>query len=79
MLVDLIAAGSTVQWFSEPRRLISQAARRLKPHGKLLFNTFLPENLTEIRQITGVGLHYPSQEEWLASDFELLVLDNQPI
>ena len=79
---DLWVSASTVQWFQQPQRFIQLAAQGLKQHGILLFSTFLPDNLDEIKQLTNIGLTYPTQQQWLQwlqPHFELLALDSQPI
>ncbi|SMB82136.1 malonyl-CoA O-methyltransferase [Pasteurella testudinis DSM 23072] len=80
--VDLLASASTVQWFSQPQRFIRLAEQALKPQGLLLFSTFLPDNLIEIKQLTQIGLNYPDKARWLAwlqPHFELLALDCERI
>jgi len=81
-LFDLISSASAVQWFEQPQTFVSQAAKLLQPNGVLLFNSFTSANLAEIRQLTGVGLTYPSREEWyswLSKDFTLLHVTQQQI
>lgn len=80
--LDLIASGSTVQWFEQPKRLIDFAQQSLNKDGLLLFNTFLPDHFAEIKQLTNAGLNYPTQAEWqhwLAPHFEILEQDTTPI
>lgn len=80
--LDLIASGSTVQWFEQPKRLIDFAQQSLNKDGLLLFNTFLPDHFAEIKQLTNAGLNYPTQAEWqrwLAPHFEILEQDSTPI
>ena len=79
---DLWVSASTVQWFQQPQRFIQLAVQGLKQHGILLFSTFLPDNLAEIKQLTNIGLTYPARQQWLQwlqPHFELLALDSQPI
>ncbi|KAE9528462.1 malonyl-ACP O-methyltransferase BioC [Testudinibacter aquarius] len=79
---DLLASASTVQWFQQPQRIIQLATQALKPNGWLLFSTFLPQNLVEIKQLTAVGLDYPSLQQWqtwLEPHFELIAQDQQAI
>lgn len=71
---DLIASASAFQWMKEPAGFLHKLAGMLSPEGTLLFNTFAPGNLAEIKQLTGKGLYYPSAEQlcgWLATDFQL--------
>lgn len=77
---DLIATASTVQWFTEKQQFIEHCARQLKSQGLLLFSTFDSDNLYEIKQLTGIGLDYPSLEQWqqwLAPHFEILHLSTE--
>lgn len=60
---DLIASASALQWFDRPDAFIRKATRMLPAGGVLLFNTFGPSNLQEIKELTGKGLLYPSEEE----------------
>lgn len=57
---DLFAAGSVFQWFARPGEFLRKTAGNLSCGGYLLFNTFAPGNLREIRETTGMGLDYPS-------------------
>ena len=61
---DLIVSASTVQWLTDKQGFIAHCAAELKPEGILLFNSFAPNNLQEIRALTGVGLDYPDIDEW---------------
>lgn len=62
---QLIASASTVQWFRRPWLWGKQMAD-LQDSGDLLcFTSFLPGTLTEIRTLTGKGLDYPTEEDWL--------------
>ena len=62
---DLLAAASAVQWFARPQDWPERAAAALAHCGLLLFNTFDPGNLTEVRRCSGSGLHYPGIGDWL--------------
>ena len=61
--VDLIISGATLQWVSELEVVFGKAARALAPGGVLAASTFAPGNLSEIWELTGVGLAYASAEE----------------
>lgn len=79
---DLIASASAFQWIGEPATFLHKLAGMLSPGGTLLFNTFAPGNLEEIRQLTGCGLPYPSAgqlNEWLAKDFQVLHIREEEI
>ncbi|WP_273402599.1 malonyl-ACP O-methyltransferase BioC [Actinobacillus porcinus] len=79
---DLIATASTVQWFENKPQFLARCAAHLLPRGLLLFSTFAPENLSEIKQLTQVGLDYPTVmqwQQWLSDDFEILHLSSDKI
>lgn len=79
---DLIATASTLQWFQDPQGFVQRSASSLKPQGWLLFSTFAPDNLAEIKQLTGIGLDYPSLadwQQWLKREFELVYLSQTQI
>lgn len=79
---DLIVSASAFQWMEEPATFLGKLAGMLSPGGTLLFNTFSPGNLEEIRHLTGRGLPYPTAkqlDEWLAKDFHLLHLCEEEI
>lgn len=57
---DLIVSASAIQWMHDPERFVRALYQRLRPGGVLLLSTFGPENLREIRQLTGQGLDYTS-------------------
>lgn len=61
---DLIAAASCLQWIDDLPRLLDRVATALSPRGVFLFNTFAPDNLAEIRALTGQGLSYPDVGQW---------------
>ena len=72
---DLIASASAVQWFHQPDAFIAHCKTGLKTNGLLAVATFGEDNLKEVRQITNIGLNYPTLSQWqtwLAKDFELL-------
>jgi malonyl-CoA O-methyltransferase len=73
--LDLITAASTVQWFSDLELFINKSAQSLDQDGILLFNTFGPNNFSEIKNLLEQGLIYPeleSIEKLLSNDFEIL-------
>ncbi|KGQ70629.1 hypothetical protein A1D23_12925 [Chelonobacter oris] len=79
---DLCLSAATVQWFQRPQRFLHLAQQALKAGGLLLFSTFLPNNLSEIKQLTQIGLNYPNEADWqtwLQPHFELVALQNDPI
>lgn len=62
--IHVITSCSTLQWFSQPQQFFRQCQDILPPNGILAFSTFGPQNLQEIRTITGHGLHYFTTHEW---------------
>lgn len=73
---DLIASASVFQWMKEPETFLHKLSGLLMQQGLLLFSTFVPGNLYEIKELTGKGLVYPTSDTlvgWLsAADFNLL-------
>ena len=57
--MDMIVAGSAVQWIENKEALFEKIANSLSPECYFIFNTFGPDNFMEIKNLTGVGLHYP--------------------
>lgn len=79
---DLVVSASAFQWMQDLRGFFHRLAGLLQPGGCLLFNTFLPDNLFEIRTLTGRGLDYPTAAElglWLSSDFEVKRCEEETI
>ena len=79
---DLIASASVFQWIKQPETFYRKLAGLLVPQGTLLFSTFAPGNLYEIRELTNRGLDYPPAtkiQEWLSSDFRLLHCEEEEI
>ena len=60
----------------EPETFLHKLSGLLMQQGLLLFSTFVPGNLYEIKKLTGKGLVYPTSDTlvgWLsAADFNLL-------
>ena len=72
---DIITSCSTLQWFASPRLFFGRCHEALVPGGILAFSTFGPENLHEIRALTGNGLPYHTPSQWasmLPPDLRLL-------
>lgn len=61
--VDAIVSASAIQWFANPRRFLKNAAKLLKSGGLLLCSTFLPGNLSELKDVSPFGLIYRKREE----------------
>lgn len=72
---DLIISSSVIQWFTNPKAFIKKMHSLLNQQGWILFSTFAPDNMFEIKTITGKGLNYLSLQEWettLNKSFEIL-------
>ncbi len=80
---DLIASASVFQWMKEPETFLHKLSDLLMSQGMLLFSTFSPGNLYEIKKLTGKGLVYPTSDalvKWLsAADFDLLHHEEEAI
>ena len=80
---DLIASASVFQWMKEPETFLHKLSDLLMSQGVLLFSTFSPGNLYEIKKLTGKGLVYPTSDalvKWLsAADFDLLHHEEEAI
>lgn len=79
---DLIATASTIQWFQDPLGFIQRSTVQLKTQGWLLFSTFAPDNLLEIKQLTGISLQYPTfteWQQWLCREFDIIHLSESQI
>lgn len=61
---DLVASGSTMQWFHSPRRILAAISDILKDDGLAGITTFLPDNFLELKELTGNGLLYFSERDW---------------
>ena len=78
----MIISASTVQWLHHKEAFLAKCAKHLNVDGILLFNTFAPSNLAEISALTGIGLTYPTTQEWqywLKPHFLLEHLDTETI
>ncbi len=60
---DLICSNAAVQWFKSLAKFLERMHALLTPEGSLVFSTFGPDNLKEIRALTGRGLDYISAAE----------------
>lgn len=79
-LFDLVASSSTFQWFVHPAATFRKLAVALSPEALLIFSTFGPYNLNEIRETAGGGLKYASQSEMyrlLEPYFEVLAFQEE--
>lgn len=56
--LDAVISSSALQWMLDLPALLQQIHAALKPNAYFGFSTFGPDNLTEIKQLTGQGLNY---------------------
>lgn len=61
---DLVVSTSVFQWITARETLVRRLAEGQPRGGILFFSTFLPGNLCEIKELTGIGLAYPTPDEW---------------
>lgn len=74
---DGVVSSSVFQWFDRVDEFFKRVSIELNDRGYLIFSTFTPTNLFELRELVKVGLDTPSVEElkcMLESDFEILSL-----
>ncbi len=77
---DLIVANAAFQWLAEPSEFMARAIGLLEPGGILAFSTFGPENLREIRDLTGLSLRYSGTAHFkaaLAGSGEVVSIEEQ--
>lgn len=68
--VQLIAANAVFQWFDSPANSLKNLEDSLKPNGRLIFSTFGPQTLKELRKIADI----PSQTNLLTrSNWEKII------
>ena len=60
--LDAVISSSALQWMLDLPALLQQIYAALKPNAYFGFSTFGPDNLTEIKQLTGQGLNYVGLE-----------------
>jgi malonyl-CoA O-methyltransferase len=56
--VDLVFSNMCIQWCQSPERLFAELRRILKPHGTVVFSTFGPRTLDELRRAWAAGDDY---------------------
>ncbi len=73
--LDAIVSTSCFQWFHDIEAFLSKTSALLNENGLLAFSTFGRENFSEIKNTLGVGLQYPSLDEYtqmLQTDYDIL-------
>ena len=79
---DAICSASTVQWFADIKGFFHRCARYLPKGGLLAFSSFLPGNLHEVAELTGVGLDYADAadlQNYLDQEFWLVAMEQGEI
>ena len=76
---DLVVSNAVFQWFENPLDTLIKLNSSLNKDGILVFSTFGPSNLKEIKTVTGVGLKYYDYSEWITflEKSGFLVLDSE--
>uniref|UniRef100_UPI00405766C6 malonyl-ACP O-methyltransferase BioC n=1 Tax=Candidatus Electronema sp. TaxID=2698783 RepID=UPI00405766C6 len=57
---DLIISSSALHWLHDLDSLLKKLSTHLSPGGSLAFSLYGPDNLREIKALTGLGLRYSS-------------------
>jgi malonyl-CoA O-methyltransferase len=57
--IDLVWSNLALQWLNEPGRAFAEMARVLRPGGLLMFSSFGPDTLKELRAAYGENRHVP--------------------
>lgn len=58
--VNLLLSSSTLQWFHSPERFVAEAYRVLRKGGIAAFALYGEGTFSQLRELTGVSLRYPS-------------------
>jgi len=72
---NLIIANAVFQWIEDLPLLLANLKQHLTDNGLLVFSTFGPDNLKEIKEISGLGLEYfsfPELKQLAAKDFRTI-------
>ena len=73
---DLIISSSTFHWVHDLEGLLKKLADHMAPGATLAFSMYGPDNLEEIRELSGIGLNYFSLQEVEAMVKKHLSLDH---
>ncbi len=79
---SLIASTSTMQWFTNPARFLSNCARLLRPDGLLAITSFTVGNMAQLDSFRTSMLRYLTKEqieEMLSEKFQILELSTESI
>lgn len=69
--IDLFVSSSAIQWLDDPCAYLERTVHELSARATVAVSTFGLDNLLELRQLTGQGLHYPSLATWRSTLQEL--------
>ena len=76
--LDAVISSSALQWMIDLPALLQRIYSALKPNAYFCFSSFGPDNLTEIKQLTGQGLNYVDldtlQQQLEQQGFEVLFM-----
>lgn len=79
--LNLVASCSALQWLTDFNALTSKVHNSLSEDGYFCFSSFGPQNLIEIKTLTGQGLNYFSAAQivdiLVGNQFEILHLSEQ--
>lgn len=76
--IDFFASSSAMQWFTDISSFLDKLANSITSVGIIAFSTFGPDNLKEIKQLTGNGLAYPTYNvlnEIVSKRFEIIEME----
>ena len=73
---DLVISSSTFHWVNDLESLLKKLADTMAPDALLAFSMYGPDNLEEIRELTGIGLDYFSLQEVQAMVDKHFTLDH---
>ena len=79
---DLIVSSSVFQWFNHIPSFLEKIRQHLSSEGIFAFSTFGPQNVREIKELTGTGLAYFSKEKWtelLSGHFQIVQAEENTI
>lgn len=65
--IDLFVSSSAVQWFTDLEGFLRRLSESMNEGGTVAISTFGPNNLTEVRELTGSGLSYLSHDAFRAA------------
>ena len=79
---DLIISSSTFHWLDDLPGLFNRLHRHLRPGGFLGFAMYGPDNLWELKKLTGIGLEYAGLSvlrKMVAKDFNIHACEGKKV